>query len=233
MLENIFINFIFYYYLNKFNLFFSEKMEFWVDSASPDDKTSKWSWFCLKKIYGVFSGCSFSWREGFKMKTISLKKKYGALSGCSSSWREEFKMKNISLKKRMRIVLWEKVLRYIKAIDENFPFSWDEIMRKFSNFMVTYKRIKKKKKWNIRKVGIKSMKCMELEPIWIVPENMLGSLLGVVTIRYEYYWFFSYTSSSLYCFVHYFTNDNYAFFSLLIFIHFCTTFKIIFKRFFK
>ena len=42
-------------------------------------------------------------------------------------------------------MLWENVLRDIKAIDENFLFSCDGIMKKFSNFMVTYKRIKKKK----------------------------------------------------------------------------------------
>ena len=42
--------------------------------------------------------------------------------------------------KKKRIVLWEKVLRDMKAIDENFPFSRDDIIRKFLNVMVTYKR---------------------------------------------------------------------------------------------
>ena len=59
-----------YYYLNKFNLYFSEKMQFCVKAASPDSKT-------------------------------------------------------------------------LKVIDENFPFSRDEIMRKFLNVMVTKERLKK------------------------------------------------------------------------------------------
>lgn len=47
-------------------------------------------------------------------------------------------------KKKKRVVLWEKVLREIKTLDPDFPFSRDEIMRKYLNFMVTYKRIKKR-----------------------------------------------------------------------------------------
>lgn len=49
-------------------------------------------------------------------------------------------------KKNNRIILWERVLRNIKLMDETFPFSRDDIYRKYSNFMVTYNRIKKRSK---------------------------------------------------------------------------------------
>lgn len=41
-------------------------------------------------------------------------------------------------------MLWEKVLREIKEVDDAFPFSRVDITRKFLNFCVTYKRIKKR-----------------------------------------------------------------------------------------
>ncbi|XP_036332285.1 uncharacterized protein LOC118743625 [Rhagoletis pomonella] len=47
-------------------------------------------------------------------------------------------------KRKKRSVLWEKVLREIKEVDSDFPFSRDDITRKFLNFTVTYKRIKKR-----------------------------------------------------------------------------------------
>ncbi|XP_065370935.1 uncharacterized protein LOC135963089 [Calliphora vicina] len=46
-------------------------------------------------------------------------------------------------KRKKRTVLWEKVLREIKEVDDTFPFSRDDITRKFLNFCVTYKRIKR------------------------------------------------------------------------------------------
>ncbi|XP_039953243.1 uncharacterized protein LOC120770127 [Bactrocera tryoni] len=49
-------------------------------------------------------------------------------------------------KRKKKSVLWEKVLREIKGVDAEFPFSRDDITRKFMNFMVTYKRIKRRNK---------------------------------------------------------------------------------------
>uniref|UniRef100_A0A034WXH0 Myb/SANT-like DNA-binding domain-containing protein n=1 Tax=Bactrocera dorsalis TaxID=27457 RepID=A0A034WXH0_BACDO len=47
-------------------------------------------------------------------------------------------------KRKKRVVLWQAVLQKIKDIDLALPFSRDDISRKFLNFMVTYKRIKKR-----------------------------------------------------------------------------------------
>ncbi|KAI8125065.1 hypothetical protein CVS40_4872 [Lucilia cuprina] len=47
-------------------------------------------------------------------------------------------------KRKKRNVLWKKVLREIKEVDEFFPLSRDDITRKFLNFSVTYRRIKKR-----------------------------------------------------------------------------------------
>ncbi|XP_036347242.1 uncharacterized protein LOC118756595 [Rhagoletis pomonella] len=57
----------------------------------------------------------------------------------SLSYEEDFRSK-----RKKRSVLWEKVLREMKDVAPELPFSRDDVTRKFLNFMVTYKRIKKR-----------------------------------------------------------------------------------------
>ncbi|XP_039968573.1 uncharacterized protein LOC126764193 [Bactrocera neohumeralis] len=77
-------------------------------------------------------------------------------SDCESSKKWNYERKKLLLttrlryegdfaaKRKKRSVLWERILNNIKEVDAKFPFSRDEITRKFLNFMVTYKRIKKR-----------------------------------------------------------------------------------------
>lgn len=63
------------------------------------------------------------------------------------SFEEDFKSG-----KKKKSVLWGKVLEEIKKVDFSFPFSKEEITRKFLNISITYKRIKKRNKESGRDV---------------------------------------------------------------------------------
>lgn len=49
---------------------------------------------------------------------------------------------NFASGKRKKCILWSLILDDIKKTDPEFPFSRDEISRKFNNLLLTYKRIK-------------------------------------------------------------------------------------------
>ena len=75
--------------------------------------------------------------------------------------------------------LWEKVPCEIKAIDENFPFSRNEIMRKFLNFMATYKRIKNKLFLGV--YSNNSVKFLEIMFFFIIDSSISKSKVASVS----------------------------------------------------
>ncbi|XP_018795485.1 PREDICTED: uncharacterized protein LOC108972980 [Bactrocera latifrons] len=72
---------------------------------------------------------------------ITLKQNIMAEEESDKKWTHERKLlllnKRLSnevdfcAKRKKKSVLWEKVLREIKGVDAEFPFSWDDITRKF------------------------------------------------------------------------------------------------------